>query len=579
MVAREEPGEQKRLVGYVIPRAAGDAAADTTHWREQWEMMFAQAIKDSGGQKTESIDAVITGWTGIENAGGQVNEWIQTTVARLQTFSPRRVFEIGCGTGQLLNRLLPQCESYCAADIAAPAVEALRAKYASPNVRLLIRGAEDFTGIEERSFDTVIINSVAQYFPSADYLLKVVEGAVRATSDGGRVFVGDMQSFSLLEAFHTAAQLTRLPPGASVRDLRDRVQQRLQQENELSADPEFFEQLNGRLPRVTHVEILLRRGRIVNETTQFHYDVVLHVGRAPQQLPPATWLDWEREVVSLARVRELLSARPAMLAVRSVPNRRLAAELHLLKALEGSAAAALVSQLSLSAPAGVDAEELSALANEAGYRACLRWEGDGRSGRLMAVFLRADQSGVPVFPEMAPETRPAKLVNVPVTVGSGEGLAAALREYLAARLPDYMVPGVLMALPAFPLTPNGKIDRKALPAPALRAVSKKEIVPPRTETERRLAAIWTEVLGVALVGVNDDFFELGGDSLLSFRITNRANQAGLAITPRYFFEHRTVAGLARALESQPQDGPAPAAARPLISRVSRDNFRRKAIES
>ncbi len=579
VVAREEPGEQKRLVGYVIPRAAGEASADTTHWREQWEMMFAQAIKDSGGQKTESIDAVITGWTGIENAGGQVNEWIQTTVARLQTFSPRRVFEIGCGTGQLLNRLLPDCESYCAADIAAPAVEALRAQYASPKVRLLVRGAEDFTGIEERAFDTVIINSVAQYFPSADYLLKVVEGAVRATSDGGRVFVGDMQSFSLLEAFHTAAQLTRLPPGASVRDLRDRVQQRLQQENELSADPAFFEQLSGRLPRVTYVEILLRRGRIVNETTQFHYDVVLHVGRAPQQLKPAAWLDWDRDVASLARVRELLSARPAMLAVRSVPNRRLAAELNLLKTLEGSAASVPVSQLSLAAPAGVDAEEFSALADEAGYRACLRWEGDGRSGRLMAVLLRADQSGVPVFPETTPETRAAKLVNVPVAGGFGEGLAAALREYLAARLPDYMVPGAFVALPVFPLTPNGKIDRKALPAPVLRAVSKKEVVPPRTETERRLAAIWTEVLGVAEVGVNDDFFELGGDSLLSFRITNRANQAGLALTPRHFFEHRTVAGLARALESMPQDGPPLAAARPLISRVSRDNFRRKAAET
>lgn len=313
----------------------------------------------------------------------------------------------------------------------------------------------------------------------------------------------------------------------------------------------------------------------MNETTQFHYDVVLHVGRAPQLLKPAAWLDWDREVGSLARVRELLSARPAMLALRSIPNRRLAAELNLLKALEGGADSVLVSQLPLAAPTGVDAEEMSALADEAGYRACLRWEGDGRSGRLMAVFLRADQSGCSMFPETVSETRGVKLVNSPVAGGSGEGLAAALREHLAARLPDYMVPGAFLALPAFPLTPNGKVDRKALPAPAQRAAGKKEAVLPRTDTERRLAAIWLEVLGLVEVGVNDDFFELGGDSLLSFRITNRANQAGLALTPRHFFEHRTVAGLARALETQLQEGPAQAAARPLISRVSRENFRRK----
>ena len=100
----------------------------------------------------------------------------------------------------------------------------------------------------------------------------------------------------------------------------------------------------------------------------------------------------------------------------------------------------------------------------------------------------------------------------------------SLRETLGQKLPDYMVPGVLITLEALPLTPNGKVDRKALPAPDLTSNSQYE--PPQGEVEEALAEIWSEILGVEQVGRHDNFFELGGDSILSLQIVSRLQRAG-----------------------------------------------------
>jgi len=108
-----------------------------------------------------------------------------------------------------------------------------------------------------------------------------------------------------------------------------------------------------------------------------------------------------------------------------------------------------------------------------------------------------------------------------------------------------MVPNVFMFLNAFPLLPNGKINRKALPEPVLdREELGTQYISPRDEKERILAEIWQSLLNVARVGVKDNFFELGGDSILSIQAVARANQAGLKITPKQLFEYPTIEGLA-----------------------------------
>ncbi|MFE7074185.1 amino acid adenylation domain-containing protein [Streptomyces sp. NPDC057620] len=119
---------------------------------------------------------------------------------------------------------------------------------------------------------------------------------------------------------------------------------------------------------------------------------------------------------------------------------------------------------------------------------------------------------------------------------------AGLRAFVAARLPEFMVPSALVTLAEFPLLPNGKIDRAALPAPE--RTTGADGSAPRNGTERVLAVIWAEVLGVPSVGITDNFYELGGDSILGVRVVARAKKAGLSISAKDVFRRQTIAELA-----------------------------------
>ncbi|MER5733146.1 amino acid adenylation domain-containing protein [Streptomyces sp. NPDC002138] len=135
-----------------------------------------------------------------------------------------------------------------------------------------------------------------------------------------------------------------------------------------------------------------------------------------------------------------------------------------------------------------------------------------------------------------------------------------LRSHLAGSLPDYMVPAQFVALDRLPLTPSGKVDRRALPAPQPQTGAPDTAhTPPRDATEETLAAVWADVLGVERVGIHDNFFDLGGDSILSIQVVSRARQAGLLLTSKLLFVHQSIAALAgavTAVDEHPAAAPA-----------------------
>ncbi len=172
-------------------------------------------------------------------------------------------------------------------------------------------------------------------------------------------------------------------------------------------------------------------------------------------------------------------------------------------------------------------------------------------GEIEAVLRRHPQ--VAEAAVVAYEDEPGRKRLAAYVVGpalpAGRGLDAELRPWLSARLPEYFVPSAFVALAALPQTPNGKLDRKALPAPAAVGEAIKEddgLTAPRTPAEERLAQIWRDVLKVPRVGIHDNYFALGGDSILVLQVVARAREAGLALSPRLVFERPTVAELADA---------------------------------
>lgn len=132
-----------------------------------------------------------------------------------------------------------------------------------------------------------------------------------------------------------------------------------------------------------------------------------------------------------------------------------------------------------------------------------------------------------------------------VAYAAGTGLdQAGLRAFASAALPDYMMPTAFVVLDALPLNANGKVDRKALPAPEPEALTAAEYTAPRTGREQLLAEVWASVLGLPRVGVHDNFFDLGGDSILTIQVVSRVREEGLTISPKQMFKAPTVAGLA-----------------------------------
>ncbi|ACC81529.1 hybrid non-ribosomal peptide synthetase/type I polyketide synthase [Nostoc punctiforme] len=119
-----------------------------------------------------------------------------------------------------------------------------------------------------------------------------------------------------------------------------------------------------------------------------------------------------------------------------------------------------------------------------------------------------------------------------------------LRQFLKQKLPNYMMPSAFVFLETLPITPNGKVDRRALPTPDLRCELEVSFVAPTTSIEETLGKIWADVLRVEQVGIHDNFFDLGGDSILSLQIIARANLAGLQLIPKQLFAHQTIAELA-----------------------------------
>jgi amino acid adenylation domain-containing protein len=573
MVREDEPGD-RRLVAYLIPNPDALATLGGEHekseWRAEhvaeWQELYEQTYRQHSGA---DLAFNITGWnssyTGQAIPPEEMREWVDVTVRRIEARKPRKILEIGCGTGLMLSRLAASCERYVGTDFSHVALgqvaELIRSDRRLSHVELLQRLADDFSGIEPESFDTVIINSVVQYFPSLEYLQTVLERCVAATRPGGRVFVGDVRNLPMLSPFHASVLYQRAAGPTDRAQLSRQVQQYVDHEGELVIDPPFFSALKEQWSRVSDVEVFIKRGHFENELTRFRYDVFVDVQGASPPQSNIGWLDWAADGLSAQRLEELLSTGnvPA-LGIRSIPDARLATERALMSWLsadddiEGPETVEEFTK-SMVVPASVEPEALWTAAEKAGYSLELGYAQSGALGFLDGLFRRRETvaSGSAYWPsqQAAGAVSRAGYANDPLKGKLIRDLVPRVREFAAQYLPDSMVPSAFVVLTDFPLSPNGKVDRRKLPPPGqTRLALVNEYVAPSSPIEKQVAAIWTEVLRVDRVGVNDSFFDLGGHSLMATQVITRIREKfPVNVSLADLFEGPTVLHLSQKIDA------------------------------
>jgi amino acid adenylation domain-containing protein len=563
VVLREDRPGRRQLVGYVArqerdagSRSEAAESAQVGEWQRLHDSFYGEQAELAG---EEDFHGWNSSYDGAPIALEQMREWREATVDRVLALQPRRVLEIGVGTGLILWRVAPHCESYWGTDFSQPVIDSLRERVAGDpqlreRVRLSHQPAHDAGGLPPGQFDTIVINSVVMYFPSVDYLLGVLRTCVELLAPGGRIYLGDIRNLRLLRCFASAIARHRAEPARhSVGETRRAIEQELLLENELLLDPGFFAALPEWIDDLAGVDIQLKRGHAHNELSRHRYDVVLHKrGAVPLSLAGGTELAWAAAPSSLEQLQACLQQRPPLLRLTGVPNARLAGEFAAMRALwEAPDGDAPVSALQLEAVAGVDPEDLHALGERFGYRVATTWAREGQDECYDAVFFAAHApspfalSGI--YRAGASAGRPPQAyANRPDHGRDARALAAALRQQLAEHLPAHMVPSAIVVLPSLPLNANGKLDRAALPAPD---AGRPDSRGPRTPQEERLAGLMAEVLGLERVGIDDDFFELGGHSLLAMRLVGLIRQQlGAELPVRAVFETPSVAALAAQLE-------------------------------
>jgi SAM-dependent methyltransferase len=352
-------------------------------------------------------------------------------------------------------RIAPGSKRYAAADFSPVVLNRLREQLRTvpalaERVEVMERSADNFEGIDDDSFDTVVLNSVAQYFPSAAYLTEVMEGAIRIVKPGGHIYVGDNRSLPLLPAFESSVELFQAADAMRADDLRTRIRRREEREQELVLSAAYFLSLRHRHSKLSRVDIRPLCGRADNEMTRYRFAAILHVGGEIKASSQEEFLNWTECKWTLSEIRSMLMAHGnERIGIKHIQNSRIEKDLAALAILRDAedelSAAELRQRLEQTPAQGINPQDLIDLESEGlGFSVILSWAACRLDGSYDAYFVPKElRQGItsPAIRWPEPEAREfMRLANAPGQGKMRNELIAQLLTHCSRQLPPELVP-------------------------------------------------------------------------------------------------------------------------------------------
>lgn len=554
VIVKEDHPNNKSLVTYYVPDEPQLQQIATSLFQKQvenWQNTSTHNYQDT--QQTNDEEFNITGWmdsfTGRPIPAAQMQEWQNNIIQTTLRYQPQHVLEIGCGTGLIYYPLSYHIKSYTGFDLSAAAIQQIQARIAKkernyPATRLDVSAADKIEIVDNRPIDTIVINSVIQYFPGEDYLLNVIGKSLSLLKGKGRVIIGDVRHNGLQTLFKSRLLLQKASPDQSLHEFQWEIERKVLTDKELCVSPNFFYWLKEFFPEIAHIDIELKRGDYTNEMNLYRYDVILHTGIQQEEILQPKWQEC-RTTADKSNIIQQFQSQAPVIAIRGMANPRLHMEAAIAQGLLDKGIRSikdLVSYIEQTSVIAVDVAKEVLLCGEAHGYNCRMLVNEDPLKMNVVLVLSADSRYIANAFE-GDKYQGADVSN-PLFYEVSLELQKQLRHRLSEQLPEYMVPAQYIAVRQLPLTANGKIDRKFLSSYKIQSSVTANYVAPVTETERQLATIWRELLNADRIGIHDNFFELGGDSIIGIQVVSRAHRLGYALKPKDLFTHQTIAGLA-----------------------------------
>jgi amino acid adenylation domain-containing protein/non-ribosomal peptide synthase protein (TIGR01720 family) len=563
VVVKHLSATEKRLVSYYVPDQEAIRRKESQLYLQQvetWKELYETAYVKADEIPDLDEEFNITGWndsfTGEAIAPALMEKWLQDITRVILAEKPQRVLEIGSGTGLIYYQLAGKIQRYIGTDFSSVSMAQMQRRIDKrerdyPDTTLKLCAAHEVTLAADDTIDTIILNSIIQYFPGEQYMTDVFSQCISLLKGKGTIIIGDVRDLRLLPSFKRRLLLNTLQDKTSVREFVWQAEQEVLKEEELCFSPAYFHHLSSLFPDITHVDIQWKQGDYSNELSLYRYTAVIHVGREKNVLR-TNWQSWDA-LEDKGNILVQLMEGQETIALKDVPNPRLWRELLLEKALHSKSADHVKDLIAYSAapdPETAIVQEILTVAAAKGYHSRLMLHEDPFKINLMLECHPFDGLIAPV-PFKKNYTAGVK-TSIPLFPDICALLQKDIRAGLSVQLPDYMIPADFVALQHLPLTTNGKTDRKFLSVrDDMQRKSRINYQEPVTVTERQLAGIWLELLRVDSIGVRDNFFESGGHSLLATRAVSAIRKVMNAeLTVRDFFLYPTIALLGAYLDQQ-----------------------------